>query len=80
MSTTESARAIARIELLVAGVHTKLDRMPDWEDIDRQESKRDKEQAKQDTAISSVENKVTTLMFAMIGTALTAVAGVLRTL
>lgn len=80
MSSTESTRAIARIEALVTGVHTKLDRMPDWEDIDRQENKRDKEQAKQDTAIGAVESKVTTLMFAIIGTAMTAAVGVLRTL
>lgn len=73
-------RAVVRIEALISGVHTKLDRMPDWEDIDRQEKRRDTEQSKQDSAIEHVENKLTTLMFAIIGTALTAVAGVLRTL
>lgn len=80
MSGVEMTRAVARIEQLVSGVHTKLDRMPDWEDIDRQEKRRDNEQEKQDAAITAVENKLTTLMFAIIGTALTAVAGVLRTL
>lgn len=80
MDGKEITRTFARIEVLIAGVHTKLDDMPDWKDIDRQQDARDKEQSKQDTAISAVENKVTTLMFAIIGTALTAVAGVLRTL
>lgn len=80
MTGTEATRAIVRIEALVSGVHTKLDRMPDWEDIDRKEKARDKEQDKQDLAIVAVENKITTLMFAIIGTALTAVAGILRTL
>lgn len=91
MDGKEITRTFNRIETLIAGVHTKLDDMPDWEDIDRQEKRRDAEQARQDalitahdakqtTAVSAVENKVTTLMFAIIGTALTAVAGVLRTL
>ena len=73
-------RAVTRIEQLVSGVHTKLDRMPDWEDIDRQEKRRDTEQKKQDEAIAAVESRLSTLMFAVIGAALTAVAGVLRTL
>lgn len=80
MSGVEMTRAVTRIEQLVAGVHTKLDRMPDWEDIDRQEKRRDTEQKKQDEAIAAVESRLSTLMFAVIGAALTAVAGVLRTL
>ena len=80
MSGVEMTRAVTRIEQLVSGVHTKLDRMPDWEDIDRQEKRRDVEQSKQDEAIAAVESRLSTLMFAVIGAALTAVAGVLRTL
>lgn len=80
MTQTEMTRAVNRIETMIAGVHTKLDRIPDWEDITRIENRRDAEQGRQDAAIIAVENKLTTLMFAIIGTALTAVAGVLRTL
>lgn len=80
MTQTEMTRAVNRIEQLIGGVHTKIDRMPDWDDINRQETSRDKEQGQQDKAIAAVESKLTTLMFAVIGAALTAVAGVLRTL
>lgn len=80
MSGVEMTRAVTRIEQLVAGVHTKLDRMPDWEDIDRQEKRRDTEQKKQDEAIAAVESRLSTLMFAVIGAALTGAVGVLRTL
>lgn len=80
MTQTEMARAVTRIEAAISGLHGKLDRMPDWEDITRQEARRDAEQGRQDAAIVAVENKLTTLMFAVIGAALTAVTGVLRTL
>lgn len=80
MTSLEMTRAVIRIEAAVSGVDAKLSKMPDWDDINRQEAIRDREQAKQDAAISSAESKITTLMFAVIGAALTAVAGVLRTL
>lgn len=80
MTQTEMTRAVTRIESMIGRVETKLDKIPDWEDITRLEARRDAEQTKQDAAITAVENKLTTLMFAIIGTALTAVAGVLRTL
>lgn len=61
MSGVEVARAVARIEKGVDSALTKLDNMPDWNDINRQEARRDLEQAKQDTAIKSVETDVSNL-------------------
>lgn len=80
MSGVEMTRAVVRIEQVLGRVDTKIDAMPDWNDVNRLEAHRDTEQAKQDAAITAVESKITTLMFAIIGTALTAVAGVLRSL
>lgn len=61
MTGVEVARAVARIERGVDSALTKLDNMPDWNDIERQEAHRNAEQAKQDTAIKSVEIGLTTL-------------------
>lgn len=61
MSGVEVARAVARIEKGVDSALTKLDNMPDWNDINRQEARRDIEQTKQDAAIKSVEGDLTAL-------------------
>lgn len=80
MSGVEMTRAVVDIKALILRVDSRLDKMPDWDDINRQEAIRDREQTKQDAAIAAVESRLSTLMFAVIGAALTAVAGVLRTL
>mgnify|MGYP000644179834 CR=1 FL=1 len=66
MTGTESTRAIVRIEAGISALNEKLDKVPDWTDIDRQEARRDAEQKKQDEAIKTVEGKVNTLMMAVI--------------
>lgn len=76
MDGKEVTRTFGRIESLIAGVHTKLDKMPDWEDIDRQEARRDAEQKKQDEAIKAVEGKINGLMMAVIVASLGAAASI----
>lgn len=66
MTPTEMARAVADIKAGINGLNTKLDKVPDWTDIDRQEKRRDDEQKKQDEAIKAVEGKLNGLMMAVI--------------
>lgn len=61
MSAVETARAVNRIEQGVKDALAMLKDMPDWKDIERQENRRDAEQAKQDLAIKTVETNVTAL-------------------
>ena len=59
MSGTEMTRAVTDIKAMLTAVNVKLDKIPDWDDINRLETRRDHEQDKQDEAIKSVETKVT---------------------
>ena len=52
-------RAVVDIKAMLQAVNTKLDKIPDWDDITRLEQRRDHEQDKQDDAIKAVELKVT---------------------
>lgn len=61
MSAVETARAVNRIEKGVESALAMLKDMPDWKDIERQENRRDAEQAKQDIAIKAVEINLTAL-------------------
>lgn len=70
MTGTESTRAIVRIEAGISALNEKLDKVPDWTDIDRQEARRDAEQKKQDEAIKAVESKISGLMMAVVVTSL----------
>lgn len=79
MTGTESTRAIVRIEAGISALNEKLDKVPDWTDIDRQEARRDAEQKKQDEAIRAVESKVGALMMAVIVAALGAAASIVTT-
>lgn len=70
MTATEMARAVADIKTGINNLNAKLDHVPDWTDIDRQENRRDAEQKKQDEAIRSVEGKINGLMMAVIAASL----------
>lgn len=80
MTGVEMARAVADIKAGIAGLNSKLDKVPDWTDIDRQEARRDAEQKKQDEAIKAVEAKVGGLMMAVIVAALGAAASIVTNL
>lgn len=76
MTGPEMARAVADIKAGIAGLNVKLDKVPDWTDIDRQEARRDAEQKKQDEAIKAVEGRVSGLMMAVIVASLGAAASI----
>lgn len=80
MTGVEMARAVADIKAGINGLNSKLDKVPDWTDIDRQEARRDAEQKKQDEAIKAVEAKVGGLMMAVIVAALGAAASIVTNL
>lgn len=74
MTDAEMTRAVSDIKAGISALNTKLDKVPDWDDITRQELRRDHEQQKQDEAIKAVEGKINGLMMAVIVAALGAVA------
>lgn len=80
MTPTEMARAVADIKAGINGLNTKLDKVPDWTDIDRQEARRDAEQKKQDEAIKAVEGKISGLMMAVVVASLGAAGSLVTTI
>lgn len=76
----ETTRAIANIEKGIDKITNALDNRPDWQDINRLEAHRDGEQKKQDVRIDAAESRLDTLLFAVIGAALTGAAGLLLAL
>ena len=80
MTGTEMARAVADIKTGINNLNTKLDHMPDWQDIDRQEARRDAEQKKQDEAIKAVEGKISGMMMAVVVASLGAAASLVTTI
>lgn len=55
------ARVVKRIDEGLVAINVKLDSKPNWRDIERLETRRDLEQAKQDGAIKAVEVDVEVL-------------------
>lgn len=80
MTGVEMTRAVTDIKTGITALNAKLDKVPDWDDIMRQEVRRDHEQQKQDEAIKAVEGKINGLMMAVIVAALGAAASLVNSL
>lgn len=77
-SMGELVRTVTNFAKTLDRIEEKLDSRPDWDDINRLETSRNKEQVAQDVAIKAVEDRlarVTTTAVGAVLAALTAMGG-----